>query len=235
MCFSFDFIPERRKDQNPTQPAHLIVPLPFSKPGIGEGVVLLGTVTNVAETTADISAVFVGGDADGAILNGSEVPLYSDVLFLNFALQDINHAAVNNYSIRGINNTQKNDFTIMDLSVANENNIGLNLTFYERRLNFNYSYKQFEYQVDAIKDNNGVLITTLGKPFVNSGNSERFGLSVDLTDDYLDSRKGMRLDINYQDHKAKTFNDPDYYTLDFNLLGYIPVAETDTLVLNYYQ
>ena len=102
VCFSFDFIPERRKDQNPTQPAHLIVPLPFSKPGIGEGVVVLGTITNVAETTADISAVFVGGDAEGAILNGSEVPLYSDVLFLNFALQDINHAAVNNYSIRGI-------------------------------------------------------------------------------------------------------------------------------------
>lgn len=141
VCLSFDFIPERRKDQNPTQPAHLIVPLLYSKSGIGEGVILLGTVTNVAETTADISAVFVSGDAEGTILNGSEIPLYSDVLFLDFALQNINRAAVNNYSTRGINNTKKNDFTILDLSVAKENNVGLNLIFYDRRLNFNYSYK----------------------------------------------------------------------------------------------
>lgn len=235
VCVSFDLVPERRKDQNPTQPAHIIVPLPFSKPGIGEGVVLLGTMSNVAETTADISAVFVGGDAEGVVLNGSEVPLYSDNLFLNFAIQDINRAAINNYSIRGINNTDKNDFTIMDLSVAKDSNVGLNLTFYDRRLNFNYTYRQYEYQIDAIKDNNGALITALAKPFVSSGDSERFGVSFDLTDDYLDARKGLRLDVTYQDHKASTLKDPDFYTLDFNLLGYIPIAENDTLVLNYYQ
>lgn len=235
ICFSFDFIPERRKDQNPTQPAHLIVPLPYSKPGVGEGLVVLGTLTNVAETTADISAAYVGGDAEGAILNGSEVPLYSDVLFLNFFLQDINKAAVNNYSIRGINNTDKNDFTILDLSVAKETNIGLNLNFYDRRLNFDYSYSQFEFQIDAIRDNNGTLITTLSKPFVNSGDSEKLGFSVDLTDDYLDARKGLRFEMVYQNHKATTLKQPDFYTLDYNLLGYIPIAESDTLVINYYQ
>ena len=235
VSFSFDLIPERRKDQNPTQPAHLIVPLPYSKPGIGEGVIAMGTLTNIAETTADISAVFVGGDAEGTILNGSEVQLYSDVLFLNFTLQDINKAAVNNYSIRGISNTDKNDFTILDLSVAKETNVGLNLTFYERRLNFDYSYREFEFQVDAIRDNDGALITTLGKPFVNSGDSEKFGFSVDLTDDYLDARKGLRLEMAYQDNKATTIKEPDFYTLDLNLLGYIPIAQTDTLVVNYYQ
>ena len=235
VSFSYELIPERRKDQNPTQPAHLIVPLPYSKPGIGEGIIVLGTLSNVAETTADISAVFVGGEAEGTILNGSEIPLYSDVLFLNFTLQDINKATVNNYSIRGISNTDKNDFTIMDLSVAKETNAGLKLTFYERRLNFDYSYSNFEFQVDAIRDNNGALITTLSKPFVNSGESEKFGFSVDLTDDYLDARKGLRFEMAYQDHKANTLMQPDFYTLDYNLLGYIPIAQSDTLVINYYQ
>jgi len=235
MCFSFDLIPERRQDQNPTEPAHLVVPLPYNKPGIGGGVVLLGTLTNVAETTADISAVFVGGEAEGTILNGSEIPLYSDVLFLNFSLQDIDKATVNNYSIRGIGNSVKNDFTILNLSVANETDVGLNLTFYERRLNFNYSYKKFEYQIDAIRDNSGALITRLGQPFVNSGDSEKLGFSVDLTDDYLDARKGFRLDVAYQVHKAVSIKQPDFYTIDFNLLGYIPMLGTDTLVLNYYQ
>jgi len=235
VCFSYDWVPERRKDQNPTQPAHLVVPLPYSKPGIGEGVVLLGTMTNVAGTTADISGLFVGGDARGTILNGSEIPLYSDVLFLNFYLQDIDRAAVNNYSIRGINNTRKNDFNVLDIGLAKENNVELNLTFYERRLNLYYAYNDFKYQIDAIRNSSGGLITTLNKPFINSGDSQNFKVSIDLTDDYLDARKGLRFDVAYQDHKAGSLKDPVFYTLDFNLLGYIPIGKADTLVLNYYR
>jgi len=235
MGFAFDFAPERRKDQNPTQPAHLVVPLPYSKPGIGKGVALLGTLTNVAETTADISAIIVGGDAEGTILNGSEVPLLADNLFLDFTFLDINKASINNYFTRGINNTKKNEYTLLDLSVVKENNVGLNLTFNERRMNFKYSYRESENQINAIKDNNGVLITEFGKPFVNSSSSERFGVSLDLTDDYLDARKGVKFSVTYQDHKADTLKEPDFYTLDYNLLGYIPFRKTDTLVLNYYQ
>ena len=235
LCFSYEWIPERRKNQNPTQPAHLIVPLPYSKPGIGEGIILLATVSNIADTTSDITGFFVGGDAEGSILYGSEIPMYSDILFFNFYLQNIDRAAVNNYSTRGINNTGENDFTVLDLSVANEVNVELNLTFYERRLNLYYSYTDFEYQVDAIRDNNGALITTLGQPFINSGDRDNFRISVDLTDDYLDPRKGVRLDIAYEDHAAGNVNEPDFYTIDYNFLGYVPVGKLDTLVLNYYQ
>ena len=235
LCLASDWLPDRRKDQNPTQPAHLIVPLPYSKPGIGEGFVILGTVSNVSETTADITGLLVTGDATGKILHGSEVPLFSDILFFDFFLQDIDRAAVNNYSTRGINNTGKNDFTVLDLSVAREMNGELNLTFYERRLNLYYSYTDFKYQVDAIRDNNGALITILNPPYKNSGKNDSYRFSVDLTDDYLDPRTGFRFDIAYQDHKADSFNEPDFYTLDYNLLGYFPFGNADTLALNYYQ
>jgi len=235
LCFSYEWIPERRKDQNPTQPAHLIVPLPYSKPGIGEGIVLMGTVSNIKNTTADITGLFVGGDAKGSIINGSEVPLFSDILFLDFYLQDIDRAAVNNYTVRGINNTKENDFTVLDLSVAKEVSLEFNLTFYDRRLNLYYSYQDSEYQIDAIRNHNGELISTLGKPFINSETRDDFRVSIDLTDDYLDPRKGLRFDIAYHDHKAKNENEANFYTLDYNILGYIPVNKTDTLVLNYYQ
>jgi len=235
LCFSYELAPDRRKDQNPTQPAHLIVPLPYSKPGIGDGVVLMATVSNVSETTADITGLFVGGDARGNIVNGSEIPLLTDILFLNFYWQDINRAAINNYSVRGINNTQKNDFTVLDVSVANELTAEFNLAFYERRLNLYYLHTDFEYQVDAIRDHNGALITRLSKPFRNSGTSDRYRISVDLTDDYLDPRKGLRVDLAYQNHQANSLNEPDFYTLDYNLLAYIPVDRLDTLALNYYQ
>ena len=235
LCLAYEWIPERRKDQNPTQPAHLIVPLPYSKPGIGDGVVLMGTVSNVAETTSDITGLFVTGDADGSIINGSEIPLYSDILFADFFLQNINRAAINNYSIRGINNTRENDYTILDLSIADEAHIQFNLTFFERRLNFYYLYRNFEYQVDAIRDNDGTLITALGQPFKNSEDSNSFRISADLTDDYLDPRNGLRFDVAYQDNKASNINEPDFYTLNYNILGYIPINKLDTLVLNYYQ
>ena len=235
VSFSFDWIPERRKDQNPTQPAHLIVPLPYSKPGIGDGVVMMATVTNVAETTADITALLVTGDAMGSIINGSEIPIYSDMLFFDFYLQRIDRAMVNHYSIRGINNTGTYDFNLLDMSTANEADLELNLTFFERRLNLYYSYHNFEYQIDAIRDHDGNLITDFGQPFKNSDSSDSFRLSVDLTDDYLDPRKGFRIGVAYQDNKAANINEPDFYTLDYNILGYIPFGQLDTLVLTYYQ
>ena len=234
-CFSVEWVPERRKDQNPTQPAHLIFPLPYSKPGIGDGIVLLGTLSNFYETTADITALLVTGDAKGKIINGSEVPLYSDVLFLDFYLQDIDRVGVNNYSIRGIDGSGKDDFTILDISVAKEIDAELNLTFYERRLNFYYLYSDFESQIDALLDNNGEEITILGEPFVSSGSSDRYRISIDLTDDYLDPRKGFRFDVSYQDHKADNIEDADFYTLNYTILSYLPIDDSDTLVLNYYQ
>lgn len=235
LCFSYEWIPDRRKDQNPTQPAHLFVPLPYSKPGIGTGFVILATATNVNESTADISGIFVTGDAQGNIINGSEVPLYSDILFFDFYLQHINRAMVNNYSTRGIGNTGADDYTLLDASVANTNNIELNLTFFERRLNLYYSYTTSEYQIDAIRDNNGVIITSFGQPFTGSDTSDSIRGSIDLTDDYLDPRKGFRFDIAYQNNIADNINEPDFYTLDYNFLGYLPMGKLDTLVLNYYQ
>ena len=235
LSFSIDLIPERRKSQNPTESAHLFVPLPYNKPGVGSGIAILGTMSNILATTADLSLIAVTGDAEGLIINGSEVPLITERLFLNFTFQDVSRASINNYSIRGINGSDKNDYTILDLSGAKENRAGLNLTFYERRLNFIYSYSDFEYKIDAIRDNDGKLITKFAKAFVNTGNNERFGFLLDLTDDYLDAKKGIRLEIGYKDNKAASIREPDFYTLNFNLLGYIPFRSSDTLVLNYYQ
>ena len=235
LCFSFEWQPDRRKDQNPTQPAHLFVPLPYSKPGIGEGFIVLATASNVADTTADISGLFITGDAKGNIINASEIPLYSDILFFDFNIQHIDRALINNYSTRGISNTGKYDYTLLDMSVANEAMIEFNLTFFERRLNLYYLYRDFEYQIDEIRDNNGTLITRFSQPYKSSGYNDSFRLSVDLTDDYLDPRKGLRFDIAYQDNKTDSDNEADFYNINYNILAYFPLREIDTLVLNYYQ
>jgi outer membrane protein assembly factor BamA len=232
---AFDWMPDRRKDQYPTVPAHLVVPLPYSKPGIGSGLIMLGTLSNTLDTTADISAFIVTGDASGYILHGDEIPVLSKNLFLQLDVLNINKASVNNYDFRGMNNTGKNDFTLLDVSLAKEFNAEVNLTFFERRLNFYYLYSDAEYRIDAISDHNGNLITQLDDSFENEENGGSLRFALDFTDDYQDPRNGIRFDFSYQDHEQSTVDDPDFYTLDISLLAYIPIAGADTLVINYLK
>jgi len=46
---------ERRKPQYPTDAAHLLVPLPYSMPGIGQGYFLMGYLSNIHDTASDLA------------------------------------------------------------------------------------------------------------------------------------------------------------------------------------
>ena len=230
---AFDIKPERRKEQNPTVPAYFLVPLPYSKPGIGSGVLLLGNIANVGGSTADLNIVQVTGDAGGTFLHGEEVPLISDWLSLEFNYQDITRADVNNYSIRGMNGTSKDDFNILEIGYVKQMDTTFIFNFFEKRLNFYYAHIDGDYRLDAIKDNNGNLIEALN--YESSNKQDSIAVELDSTDDYLDPRNGLRLGVTYQDHAAADANDVDFYTLDFKALAYIPIGERDTLVVNFHR
>ena len=90
-------IPDRRKEQFPTEPAHLFVPLPYSIPGIGSGLFLLGNLSNVFESTADALLIYIIGDVEGYIVSLQEVPLISETLLLEFPAGDISKVVIRNY------------------------------------------------------------------------------------------------------------------------------------------
>lgn len=230
---AFDSKPERRKQQNPTVPAYFLIPLPYSKPGIGDGFLLMGNIANVAGSTADISILQITGDAGGTILHGKEIPLLSDWLSLEFNYQDITRANINRYSKRGMEGTNKEDFNILEIGFAKQLNTVLFLNFYNKRLNFYYSHSEGSYRIDAIKENNGAFIETLN--FEDSYKQDAFTMELDFTDDYLDPRNGFRFGVSYENHAADGSNDADFYTLNFNLLAYVPMGKANTLVFNYYQ
>ena len=232
-ALAFDGHPERRQSQNPTTPAYFVIPLPYSKPGIGDGFLLLGNVANVAGTTADISLVQITGDAGGTIINGEEVPLISDWLNLEFQYMDISRANINNYSIRGMNGTKKNDFNIVEIGFSKQLDATLVFNFFDKQFNFYYMYSDGDFRVDALKDNNGALIQALN--YESSDNQQQFKFEVDFTDDFLDPRNGLRFGLTYQNHSPDDANDVDFYTLDYSALAYVPIRENDTLVLNYRQ
>ena len=227
--------PDRRRDQFPESPAHLVVPLPYSYPGIGDGFFLMGNFSNVLETTTDFLAMSVTGDAGGYILQFDEVPLIDQRLFVRLFYQDINRAQVNQYDVRGMEGTSKNEYTLLDISLARNKSAEFNLTFFERRLNFTYEHKVNEFEVKAVRDNNGDLITQLDDPYYGKESKNTFGVYVDLTDDYLDPLKGMRFSLHYLDQPADKSEDPSFYVLTYNLSLYLPMMKIDTLVFNYFQ
>jgi hypothetical protein len=138
-------LPDRSRDQFPISTAHLIVPLPYSYPGIGDGFFLMGNFSNILETTTDLLAMYVTGDAGGYILQFDELPIIDQRLYVKLYYQDIDRAAVNQYDARGMEGTSKNDYTLLDVSLAREKTAEFNLTFFDRRLNFLYKHTNNEF------------------------------------------------------------------------------------------
>lgn len=230
-----DWLIERRKNQFPDEAAYLLVPLPYSMPGIGDGAFLMANFSNVADTTTDAFIIKVVGDAEGFVYQIDELPIIPKHLFVTYYEHDIDRAAVNQYDIRGMNDTRQNDYSILDISLAKSSQLDIKLSYFDRRVNLSYSHIKSEFAMSAIRDFEGNLITQLDEPYTGSDTSEQYHVALDLTDDYLDPRQGFRFSMNYTDIPAKAIEDPDFYVLDYKALAYLPMGKNNTLVFNYYQ
>lgn len=235
MATANDWIVERRKNQFPDESAYLLVPLPYSMPGIGDGAFIMANFSNLADTTTDAYIIKVVGDAQGLVYQIDEVPVVDKHVFVSLYEHDIDRAAVNQYDTRGMENSTQNDYSILDISLAKTSQLDLNISAYDRRLNFYYSYITNEFRLSAIRDYEGNLITQLDEDYSGSDSSEQYRFAVDFTDDYQDPRQGFRFSMSYMDFPAKNIEDPDYYVLDYNALAYLAMGADNTLVLNYYQ
>ncbi|MDH5785555.1 MAG: outer membrane protein assembly factor [Chromatiales bacterium] len=231
---SLEISPERRKDQFPEENGYLLVPLPYSIPGVGEGFFLMGYLTNIFNSTTDAFITRVEGDAEGWVGQVDEFPLYKRMIFLNAMDQRITKAAVNNYKIRGMN-SGKDEYNIVEVSQADEQRLGLTLSLYDRRLEFHTSHNNSEFALTTIRDKNGKIISSFSPPYGQESSSWVHDITLDLTDDYLDPRNGLRAKLAYRSNPAQTDRDPDFFTIDSSAELYLPMRAHDTLALNYYQ
>ena len=58
-------IPERRHDQFLTEPGYYVVPTPYSIPGLGSGLIVVGALTNIRQSSADVYGFVATGDIKG--------------------------------------------------------------------------------------------------------------------------------------------------------------------------
>ena len=233
-AFASDWVVDRRKDQFPTANGRLLAPIPYSMPGLGKGLFVMGHFANTFSTTTDITVIKATGDVIGSDVNIDEFPIIHKHLFARGDFVNLSSLQQNYYETRGMN-TAKDDYSLLDISSIKSQEYGLDLTFYDRRLTFSVDRTISKGELDTIRDPDGVIITQFADPYKFSSNQTKWSVQLDLTDDYLDPRTGTRLSLRFQDHPAISTDDPDFYVTELDTSFYMPLRAHDTLAINFFQ
>ena len=236
---SYGFEIERRRDVFTKQYGHLFVPLPYSLPGLGEGLLFIGNFGNIADTTTDLATILGVGDAEFIFGFLDEFFIVPDYVYLQYVKAQGFKYALTNYRSRGMN-TEKNDFVYALGNYWEYDAPTFKLTLYDRMLELGLGRSKqkgrFEKFVAPDSDDltkQGDTITEFDPALeVNFGEKLEFSARIDFTDDYRDPRKGVR-NILYLDRQtASSSSEPSFDVITNDLQFYIPFLEKNTLVLN---
>lgn len=226
---------ERRRPQFQNEPSYLIFPLPYSLPGIGQGIMLTGLLGNMFGTYADLYGLLATGDATGTIIGLEDVHLVSERLIANVFYQDISHAVVSQYETRGLD-SKADEFILLEASAVLTLEGSLTAVFFDRRLELVAGTVKQHAEIPRIRDKDGDVIAEADPAFEQDLRSHYYGARWDYTDDYADPRQGVRASL----FRSNTDNDgnsqeAEYYVWDFNLSGYVPLGKQSTLALGYFR
>lgn len=224
---------ERSRVQFLSEPSYLLLPLPYSMPGIGEGLMVTALAGNIDETNIDAYFVGITGDAEGIVFAIEDIHLLPEFLILDIMHQDISKAVVNSYNTRGMN-SNKSDYKLLEVDQVYTNYAKLTLTMFERRVELYAILSQQKARITKIRDPDGEVISDLTDPFISDSMQSHIGFLIDYTDDKINPKKGIRLDMQYISSKPQSSVDPKFYTIDTSLSTYIPIIKPVTLAFNLY-
>lgn len=227
------YIAARRKAQFETSPAYAVFPMPYSLPGIGKGVALVGGAMNISHTYTDAYGIVYDGDVRGGALGVADIHLIPRTLILDVGAGAVNKASIQSYRQRGMN-SDKNDYLLIDVDNSEYYGGRLTGTFFDRRFEMYGAWYGGASKLKDIRDNNGNVIVEAQNAPRRSSHTLIFGTRVDLTDDYDDPRRGARLDVT-RSASPLSGSGPDFYVMDYNLTGYIPFGTRNTWAFNYLR
>ena len=230
---------ERRRDQFTKQYGQLFAPLPYSLPGLGTGLLLVGSFANIADTNADFALIGGVGDAQFVFTFLDELFIAPDLLYLQYLKAHGFKFAINQYNSRGMD-TEKNDFKYAIGNYWDFDAPTFKLTFYDRMLEFglglNKQKGKFEKFVAPDEDDptkQGETVATFDPPLEQTiSDKVEFSTRIDYTDDYKDPRKGIRNIFYYDIQNASKDSDPSFDVVTNDLQIYVPVLEMSTIVFD---
>jgi len=227
------FITERRKDQYSSSPGYAVFPYPYSLPGVGSGVGLVGGSMNISDTYTDAYAIILGGEVEGLAGGISDLHIIPQRLILDVGYSDISKVQFMSYSGRGMD-THKDDFRLLDLSDSVYYGGRLTATFFDRRFEFYGGWYKGATQLDSIRDKDGNIIVDAQDAAREWSETTLIGTRLDLTDDYADPRRGFRLNIS-RFSTPPSDSGPDFYVMDYNMTAYLPIGKRSTWAFNFLR
>jgi hypothetical protein len=125
-------IADRRKEQFSKDPGYALFPYPYSLPGIGKGIGLVGGMMNVMDTYTDVYGIIFSGEVRGTSIGVADIHLVPRTLILDIGYGTVNEATIQSYSQRGMN-TDKHDYRLIEFGDTEYEGGRMTATFFERR------------------------------------------------------------------------------------------------------
>ena len=235
LCGTADaaLVPERRRPQFQTEPGYAIFPYPYSLPGIGMGIGVVGGAMNINNTYTDVYGMVFGGDVQGVAAGVADVHVVPRTLILDLGGSDISTVTIRSYGQRGMG-SDKHDFSLAELSDTNYQGARLTSTFLDRRFEIFGAYYGGSSVLKRIRDKDGNIIIEAQNPSKGRGQTTIIGTRLDLTDDYQDPRRGLRLDLSRSLSPPRD-SGPDFFVTDYSATAYVPLGRRSTWAFNYLR
>lgn len=221
---------ERRRDQFGKDFGYFIYPLASKIPGLGTAEGAGATVLNIAGTDTDFTGFKLVGDfkASGyALLDLHAIPrhLIFDVGYYDFEVAPVVYQ-------RGINSSKDN--FILPKVRGSYFLAQATASFWERMLEVYVRELRGSTQLLSVADKNGTAFETFDTGR-HDAKIHTFGGIIDVTDDRLDPRKGIRVEAAAGFPVIDDPNVSKFYVVNYNLTAYIPFRKWDTLALNFFR
>lgn len=227
---SSNLAPDRRKGQFQKSFGYALFPYPYSLPGIGSGLGLVGGALNIADTYTDAYGIIFTGQVRGAAAGVADLHLIPKTLILDTGYSSISKASIRSYGQRGMN-TDKNDYRLLELANTQYYGGRLTATFFDRRFELYTAWYEGASKLNGIRDKDGNVIVEAQNAPRTKGHNTLFGARVDLTDDYADPRKGFRIDVTHT-QSPRQDSSSEFYVMDYSATAYVPMGRRSTWAFN---
>lgn len=229
-ALDFPSAPARRRPQFRNDPGYALLPYAYSLPGIGVGYGLLGALSKPGRSDADWIATAFTGDADGEAAAVHSLPVVPRRLILDAGIARLSRTTIQSYASRGMS-SGKDDFSLARFGESLFGGARLTATGPDRRAEAFAAYYAGTARLESLRDRQGSLIVSSQNAPRYRTDTEIVGARLDLTDDYVDPRRGLRLEPSVW-RTPPLAGGPEYVFTDLSATGFVPLGRRSTWAFN---
>ena len=220
---------ERRKDQFGRDFGYYLYPIAGEIPGLGRAAGFGASVLNMGDGDTDFTGYYVRGDFRATGLAFLDYHIVPKRLIFDVGYNDYYVAPVS-YN-RGINSDPAD---VIHPKVEGAYVLGqLTLTFDERRYEAFVRMLEGQERLLGVLDKNGQSFPNIDSNW-KRGQWISLGGTLDLTDDRVDPRTGVRFEYASRLPNDNGQDRSRYFVNDYNFTGYVPTRKWDTLAFNVF-